>query len=156
MSRTDLINGVYREYPLDNSTEGYSVGHVKPPYGTVTKLEYHQPQGEGDAHYVDVYFDDNKLPTERIFKPDSISWQPAPKHDTVKYNLDKLSKAESMKRVSAAVGAGDVKRTLEHIYNVVKMEDIPSPTIPEYREHHEAITRILKAIKEELNKYDDL
>lgn len=34
----------------------------------------------------------------------------------------------------------------------VWFEDIESPTIPEYREHHESIQRILKYIDEELLK----
>ena len=35
---------------------------------------------------------------------------------------------------------------LEELRELVWREDIPSPTIPEYQEHHESITKILKAI----------
>lgn len=39
---------------------------------TVTRLEYHQPMGEGDAHYVDVTFSDGEM--RRIFRPDVIDF----------------------------------------------------------------------------------
>jgi len=35
---------------------------------------------------------------------------------------------------------------------LVWMEDIPSPTVPEYVEHHESIQKILKYIDNELLK----
>lgn len=35
---------------------------------------------------------------------------------------------------------------LERLRDIVWGEDIPSPTVPEYREHHESIQKILKVI----------
>ena len=42
------------------------------------------------------------------------------------------------------------RRKIERLREIVWGEDIPSPTIPEYREHHESITKILKFIDQEL------
>ena len=39
---------------------------------------------------------------------------------------------------------------IEALREYVWLEDIPSPKIPEYIEHHESITRILKFIDKEL------
>lgn len=39
----------------------------------VKEIEYHTPGGEGDAHYVDIYFDDGTR--KRIFRPDHIIWE---------------------------------------------------------------------------------
>jgi len=63
------IKQFYKEYHEDD--EAVYIG--KQYSGEeVTKLLYHEPQGEGDAHYVDVYIDD-KL-TERVFRPDNIEF----------------------------------------------------------------------------------
>ena len=42
------------------------------------------------------------------------------------------------------------KKIIEELRELVYMEDIPHPTIPEYREHHESIQKILKFIDEKL------
>ena len=41
---------------------------------------------------------------------------------------------------------------LVELRELVRMEDIPSPTVPEYIEHHESIQKILKLIDERLAK----
>lgn len=49
----------------------------------------------------------------------------------------------------------NVLEFLEDLRDEVDMEDIPHPTIPEYKEHHESIQRILKSIDlliEKVNK----
>ena len=39
----------------------------------IEKIEYHQPSGEGDAHYVDVFQTDGVV--RRIFRPDEVIFQ---------------------------------------------------------------------------------
>lgn len=36
----------------------------------VEKMIYHEPQGEGDVHYVDIFFEHGL--TERYFRPDIV------------------------------------------------------------------------------------
>lgn len=38
-------------------------------------------------------------------------------------------------------------KDLYKLDELITMEDIPSPTIPEYREHHESIQKILKHLR---------
>ena len=48
-----------------------------------------------------------------------------------------------------------VKVELQELHNLRDLvwgEDIPSPTVPEYVEHHESIQKILKAIDTIINK----
>ena len=40
---------------------------------TVIKIDYHQPAGEGDAHYVDTHFSNGQL--RRVFRPDCIDFE---------------------------------------------------------------------------------
>jgi hypothetical protein len=42
--------------------------------------------------------------------------------------------------------SGDIYAKLIELRELVWMQDIPSPTIPEYREHHESIQKILNAL----------
>ena len=66
-----LIKSVFVEYPLDMTVHEFTLGK-KCGRGTPVELLYHQPSGEGDAHYVDVKFDDgDKI---RIFKPNEIEF----------------------------------------------------------------------------------
>ena len=66
-----LLKSVYKENPIDESVYSYWLGLQKNNQ-TVTQILYHEPCGEGDAHYVDVEFDDgNKM---RIFRPDAIEF----------------------------------------------------------------------------------
>jgi hypothetical protein len=46
-----------------------------------------------------------------------------------------------------------LKKKLEELRELIWMEDIPSPTTPEYIEHHKSIQKILKFINEELLTY---
>lgn len=41
---------------------------------------------------------------------------------------------------------------IERLRYLVWLEDIPSPTTPEYREHHESIQKILNYIDNEILK----
>ena len=45
---------------------------------------------------------------------------------------------------------------LEEIKEKVWGYDIPSPTVPEYREHHEQIQEILRLLKKKTDKYKSL
>lgn len=45
-----------------------------------------------------------------------------------------------------------MKDKIEELRQLVYMEDIPHPSIPEYREHHESIQKILSFIDTELLK----
>ena len=38
----------------------------------VVDITYHEPQGEGDAHYCDVIFDDKS--SFRVFRPDVVEF----------------------------------------------------------------------------------
>lgn len=44
----------------------------------------------------------------------------------------------------------ETREKIEQLRDLVYMEDIESPTIPEYREHHSSIQKILKFIDTEL------
>jgi hypothetical protein len=65
------ISKVYWE-----GAESYFVVGKKPisnrGMGTVTEITYHEPSGEGDAHYCDVLFDSGDK--TRLFRPDAIDW----------------------------------------------------------------------------------
>lgn len=39
---------------------------------TVEMIKYHEPQGDGDAHYVDVLYSDGT--SRRVFRPDCIDF----------------------------------------------------------------------------------
>lgn len=44
---------------------------------------------------------------------------------------------------------------LKDIYKFVWDIDIPSPTVPEYIEHHEQCVMLMNLIKERMAKYED-
>jgi len=48
----------------------------------------------------------------------------------------------------------EMHRNIEQLRELVWGYDIPSPTIPEYREHHESIQKILAFIDNKLLKED--
>jgi len=48
-----------------------------------------------------------------------------------------------------------LKEKIKRLRELVWGEDIPHPTIPEYKEHHESIKKILKFIDDELLKETD-
>ena len=39
----------------------------------VVDIQYHEPQGEGDQHYCDIYLSDGIM--KRVFRPESISFE---------------------------------------------------------------------------------
>ena len=41
--------------------------------GMVASIQYHEPSGEGDAHYIDVLISNGKR--IRIFQPDEIEFE---------------------------------------------------------------------------------
>jgi phosphomevalonate kinase len=43
-----------------------------------------------------------------------------------------------------------IKEKILELKELVWLEDIPSPTVPEYVEHHQSIKKILKFIDEEI------
>lgn len=69
MDRT--VYQVYKEY-LDGEVENWWVGKEVGIDHTVTKIEYHQPAGEGDAHYCDVHIGNGTV--RRVFRPDNIDF----------------------------------------------------------------------------------
>lgn len=50
----------------------------------------------------------------------------------------------------------DIKNMIEELRHLVWLHDIPSPTVPEYVEHHKSIQEILKLTDEVLSKVDDI
>ena len=56
----------------DNLYDSYYVGKLCGGNVIVSQIEYHEPQGEGDAHYCDVIYSDGCK--TRIFRPDSIDF----------------------------------------------------------------------------------
>ena len=66
------IRQIYKQY-LDGEFDLYYVGKDCGGGITVSLISYHEPQGEGDAHYVGVCFSDGS--SRRIFRPDSIDFE---------------------------------------------------------------------------------
>jgi hypothetical protein len=66
------IIAVYKEW-ADGKAEDLEVGAQMGEY-EITRIEYHEAQGEGDAHYVDVHMDDGAV--RRIFSPDEVIFEP--------------------------------------------------------------------------------
>lgn len=64
---------VYKEYSVDKTYDDLYVGKQIFADKKVESMEYHEPRGEGDAHYVDVKYDDGSM--RRIFKPDSVEFE---------------------------------------------------------------------------------
>ena len=59
----------YKEYLYGK----YEHNYVNKDLGggvSITKIEYHSPNGEGDAHYCDVIMSDGTM--RRVFRPDNI------------------------------------------------------------------------------------
>lgn len=65
------IKNVFVEHPLNMSVHEFTL-NKKSHRGTPIEMLYHEPQGEGDQHYVDVTFDDNSK--MRIFRPNEIEF----------------------------------------------------------------------------------
>lgn len=53
------------------------------------------------------------------------------------------------------IDADAVNRALDRIYNEAWLYDIPSPTVPEYIEHHDAIQQIMLVIDKERKLLSD-
>lgn len=66
-----LLKSVYKENPIDESTSFFELNKTW-KNKTVVELLYNEPRGEGDAHYVDVKFEDGS--EIRIFRPDEIEF----------------------------------------------------------------------------------
>lgn len=73
----ERVWSVYKEYPNDTASlkksKFYYLGKYVSSEVYVTNITYHEPRGEGDAHYCDVYFSDED--TLRLFRPDEITFQ---------------------------------------------------------------------------------
>ena len=63
------VKSICKEYLTE---ELYFVVGEKIEGKAITKIEYHEPQGEGDAHYCDIYYEDETM--KRIFRPDEIDF----------------------------------------------------------------------------------
>ena len=45
---------------------------------------------------------------------------------------------------------------LKEIYEEIWGYDIPSPTVPEYREHHEQIQELMRFVKNKIKKWEEI
>lgn len=63
---------LYKEYS-NGEYENWYVGKDIRGDQIVTKIEYHEPHGEGDAHYCDVYMSNGGM--RRVFRPDNIDFR---------------------------------------------------------------------------------
>jgi hypothetical protein len=70
------VISMYREFPVDCSFT-YAVKGKALNGSVVDRIMYHEPRGEGDQHYCDIYYVNGSL--ERIFRPDSIGLTAPPK-----------------------------------------------------------------------------
>ena len=64
------VASVFKQGPNHENWDYY----IGKKYGgeVIEKIEYHQPQGEGDAHYCDIIYTSGNV--DRIFRPDSIEF----------------------------------------------------------------------------------
>ena len=74
-----VIYQVYKEYN-NGDVEDWFVGKTDLDGNEVMEIGYHQPMGEGDAHYCDVSFSNGGI--LRVFKPDTIEFVPEVSHET--------------------------------------------------------------------------
>ena len=63
---------VFKDYTGDEF-ESYTVDKPSLDGSVVIDIEYHQPAGEGDAHYCDITFSDGKY--KRLFRPDVVDFR---------------------------------------------------------------------------------
>lgn len=63
------------------------------------------------------------------------------------------SKSEEVRTLHELMG---IKEALEKLRHFTWLRDIPSPTVPEYREHHKDIQEILGEIDAIISNVDDL
>ena len=61
----------YKEYQ-DGESENNYLNKDMGGGVIITKIEYHSPQGEGDAHYCDVIMSNGNV--RRVFRPDNIDF----------------------------------------------------------------------------------
>lgn len=61
----------YKEYQ-DGESENNYLNKDMGGGSRITKIEYHSPQGEGDAHYCDVIMSSGNI--RRVFRPDNIDF----------------------------------------------------------------------------------
>jgi hypothetical protein len=66
------VKSVYKEYATSNESDHHFIGQLKNTDREVMLIEYHEPSGEGDAHYCDVGFKSGTV--KRIFRPDTIEF----------------------------------------------------------------------------------
>lgn len=70
-------------------------------------------------------------------------------------NYDRINvpkfKEEKIKTGIIAGIIDDLNEIFQELWDV----DIPSPTVPEYREHHEQIQGIMAVVTEKLKKYQE-
>jgi hypothetical protein len=65
------VRQIIKEYPILRESEVVYVGMIR-GNSVVESITYHEPMGEGDAHYCDVFYSNGSC--DRIFKPDSIEF----------------------------------------------------------------------------------
>ena len=65
------VVSAYKEWARELA-EVFEPGMAKGEY-TIIEVTYHEPQGEGDAHYIEVIMDDGTV--RRIFRPDEVIFE---------------------------------------------------------------------------------
>jgi len=68
-----MVTSVYKELNVDNKVQHFMVGHCISDYlkqVICTKIDLHEPMGEGDRCYCDCYFSDNRI--IRLYNPDML------------------------------------------------------------------------------------
>ena len=66
------VKAVYKEYVTSNESDYHYIGQYMDMDREVIFIEYHEPSGEGDAHYCDVGFKGGTV--KRIFRPDTVEF----------------------------------------------------------------------------------
>lgn len=61
------VFGYYKEWN-SGEFENIDISHEQ-----INFIKYHQPQGEGDRHYVDVIYTDGSC--HRVFNPDTVRFK---------------------------------------------------------------------------------
>lgn len=67
----DLLVKQFDKYYPNGDCENSYVGKITGGI-SIREITYHEPHGEGDAHYVDVYYTNGYQ--RRVFRPDTIDF----------------------------------------------------------------------------------
>lgn len=68
--RRNVVSVITKWYATNENGEEYMRYHVGKD--EVGRIDYHEPKGEGDHHYVDIHFNDGNMLRE--FRPTTIEF----------------------------------------------------------------------------------